>query len=145
MTDKPANKPVSGNSIETIQDVMVNFTASANVDAVYHDPIKHGDHLIIPAAEVFSVIGFGMGSGGETGAAGSDTGSGGGGGGSVFSRPVAVIVSSPQGVRVEPIIDRTKIALAALTTGIFILGSFARLINLRRDIQDVQNEMMETG
>ena len=145
MTDKPANKPVSGNPIETIQDVMVNFTASANVDAVYHDPIKHGDHLIIPAAEVFSVIGFGMGSGGETGAAGGDTGSGGGGGGSVFSRPVAVIVSSPQGVRVEPVIDRTKIALAALTTGIFILGSFARLINLRRDIQEVQNEIMRTG
>jgi hypothetical protein len=58
---------------------------------------------------------------------------------------VAVIVSSPQGVRVEPVIDRTKIALAALTTGIFILGSFARLLNLRRDIQDVQDEMMRTG
>jgi uncharacterized spore protein YtfJ len=58
---------------------------------------------------------------------GSGGGGGGGGGGRVFSRPVAVVVASPEGVRVEPVLDVTKIALAALTAGGFMLATLARM------------------
>ena len=146
MSDESNELQISTSPLRTVQEALENFSASANVDAVFHDPIKHGDNLIIPAAEVFSVMGFGVGTGNETNEQGNDTGgSGGGGGGSVFSRPVAVIVSSPDGVRVDPVFDLTKVALAGLTTGVLILGTLARTLSLRRKIQDVQDDIMKIG
>lgn len=50
-----------------------------------------------------------------------------GAGGSSRGRPIAAIVISPEGVRVEPILDLTKIVLASLTTGAFMLLWLARL------------------
>ena len=49
----------------------------------------------------------------------SGTIGGGGGGGFSMARPVAVISVGPEGVRVEPIVDVTKLGLAFLT----LLGS----------------------
>jgi uncharacterized spore protein YtfJ len=86
-------------------------------------------------------MGFGVG-GGETGELGADSG-GGGGGGSVYSRPVAVIISSPEGVRVDPVFDLTKIALAGMTTGLLMFGMVARLWSLSRKIQDFQDEFLK--
>ena len=128
---------------DTVQNVLTNFTAAANADAVFQKPILHGDQMMIPAAEIVSLVGFGVGEGGETDEQSSDTGGGGAGGGSVFTRPVAVIVASPDGVQIEPVIDLTKIALAGLTTGLIFLGSFLRLLSLRRKIEDVQKEMIK--
>lgn len=54
-------------------------------------------------------------------------GGGGGGGGRVFARPVAVIVSGPDGVRVEPVVDATKIALAFFTALGFMVSMAARM------------------
>ena len=103
--------------------IIEKFLTAASVEAVYGEPIEHGDVLVIPSAEILSVGGFGLGSGGEQ----EDGGSGGGGGGRVFSRPVAVIISEPQGVRVEPIIDATKIALAFFTAIGFMASMAARM------------------
>jgi uncharacterized spore protein YtfJ len=135
---------------QIINRTLENFLSTASSEAVYHEPIKHGNTLIIPAAEVVSVLGFGIGSGessevGEPGKEGnaSGGGSGGGGGGSVYSRPVAVIVSSPEGVRVDPVFDLTKIALAGMTTGVLMFGMVARLLSLGKKIQDVQDEFLK--
>ena len=54
-------------------------------------------------------------------------GGGGGGGGRVFARPVAVIISGPEGVSVEPVVDVTKIALAFFTALGFMVGMAARM------------------
>ena len=54
-------------------------------------------------------------------------GSGGGGGGRVFARPVAVIVSGPDGVIVQPVVDATKIALAFFTALGFMVGMASRM------------------
>ncbi len=100
----------------------------ADVDTVFGEPIRQGETTIIPAAEVITGFGFGFGFG-----RGSDSGDeprheggggGGGGGGSVMARPVAAIVASPDGVRVEPVIDVTKVALAAITAGGFMLATW---------------------
>ena len=119
-------------SYPVIQQTMDKFLAAANVEAVYGEPLVQEDVAIIPTAEVLSVAGFGVGSGygtdqvtGETQVSG---GSGGGGGGKVLSRPVAIIVSSADGVYIEPIVDVTKIALAALTAAGFMIGMVSKMM-----------------
>jgi uncharacterized spore protein YtfJ len=107
----------SASSFDLVEETMDAFFQVADVSAVYGEPVQYGETLIIPTAEVFSVMGFGVGEG--SGSApednGSGFGSGGGGGGKSFSRPVAVIVAGPGGVEVKKVIDVTKIVLAALT------------------------------
>jgi uncharacterized spore protein YtfJ len=129
-------------AIETIQGTMDKFLDSASVYAVYGEPIDHGDTAIIPTAEVLSVMGFGIGGGSgprdEQGEV-QGTGSGGGGGGRVLSRPVAVIVASPEGVRVEPVVDVTKIALAALTAAGFMLGMLLRMRPSTKGLQNLDS------
>jgi len=131
--------------VEMAQDTMDKFLETASVDAVFGIPVQHGDTLIIPSAEILSGMAFGVGYGSGTGepeksegdgdkeaAVVGGSGGGGGGGGRILSRPVAVIVASPQGVRVEPIVDVTKIALAALTAVGFMIGMMLRMMNPRR-------------
>jgi uncharacterized spore protein YtfJ len=136
----------AGQALEATQEVMELFLETASVDRVYGDPIQHGDLVIIPSAEVLAGLGFGMGSGfgddrgspeeGRRGGRGG--GGGGGGGGRTLSRPVAVVIASPEGVRVEPVVDPTKIALAALTAAGFMLGMFFRMSNPRRIRQAIE-------
>ena len=46
-----------------IKEIMDKFVDTASVDAVYGKPVKSGDLIIIPAAEVMCGMGFGMGTG----------------------------------------------------------------------------------
>jgi uncharacterized spore protein YtfJ len=142
----------SAETLDVIELTMDKFLDAADVSAVYGEPIQHGDTIIIPCAEVLSGMGFGMGFGvsshdssdeeeGETkrdggNSANRNEGVGGGGGGRVFSRPVAVIVASPEGVRIEPVFDRTKIALAVLTTAGFMFGMFSRMMRPKRKMYE---------
>jgi uncharacterized spore protein YtfJ len=132
-------------AVDFMQTTMEYFLDAASVDAVYGQPIENGDTLIVPSAEVLAVMGFGVGSGSGTGGkeceedTGSGRGSGGGGGGRVLSRPVAVIISSPEGVRVEPVVDVTKIGLAALTAGAFVFGTMLRLFNPRATMKELKD------
>ena len=118
--------------LDTIQATMDKFLSAADVQAVYGPPVTHGENIVITAAEVLSIAGFGLGSG--SGSPGGDhpeqtgSGSGGGGGGRVLARPVAAIVMSPTGVRIEPIVDVTKIVLAVFTT----LGFMVAMLNQMR-------------
>jgi uncharacterized spore protein YtfJ len=117
-------------AVEKTHQIMRHFLAAADVNAVYGQPVEHGEDLIIPVAEILSLAGFGAGSGGSTGAddpSSNGGGGGGGGGGRVFSRPVAVIVASPDKVRVKPVVDVTKIALAWFTMVGFIFASLVRM------------------
>ena len=122
-------------AVYTVQTTMDKFLSAANVEAVYGQPIREGEHIVIPTAEVLSFAGFGLGSGtgsqgpGETENTGS--GGGGGGGGRVLSRPVAAIVISNTGVRVEPVVDVTKIVLAVFTTLGFMAAMIARMLNAK--------------
>ena len=135
-TTKP-HVPDPASAVNTIQTTLDKFLSAANVEAVYSSPISQGENVVIPAAEVLSIVGFGLGSGGgsqgtteSSNATGS--GGGGGGGGRVLSRPVAAIIMSPDGVRVEPIVDVTKIALAVFTTLGFMATVLSRMRNPRR-------------
>lgn len=130
-------------SIEFAENTLKRLFDAAGVDQVYGKPIKHGDLIIIPAAEVLGGAGFGAGSaqGPVESAQGENivgAGGGAGGGGRVLSRPVAVVVASPEGVRVEPVIDPTKILLGALTASGFILAMMGRMMSPRKAMKAIQ-------
>jgi uncharacterized spore protein YtfJ len=115
-------------SLQIVQTTLQEFLGSADVSKVYGEHIQNGDTIIIPASESAYAMGFGVGAGAGTDdneAGGS--GAGGGGGGWSMARPVAVVVAYPTGVRVEPVIDLTKIGLAALTAAGFMMATLMRM------------------
>ncbi len=116
-----------GQAIDMAQETMEAFIETADVSKVYGEPIVHEDTLIIPAAEVVAGLGFGAGygAGGPEEAGGS--GGGAGGGGKTFSRPVAIIIATKDGVRVEPVVDPTKIAMTFFTALGFMVATIARM------------------
>lgn len=84
----------------------------ARTDAVFGEPLTRGESTVIVASELAVGMGVGFG-GGEEGENGS--GGGGGGGGYALGRPVAVVTVNAQGVRVTPVFDLTKVAIAGIT------------------------------
>jgi uncharacterized spore protein YtfJ len=117
---------------------MLDKIFAARPGAVYGQPVGSGRYTVITAAEVTSGGGFGMGLGlgppsrpgrkaAPTAAAAQpedrQTGGAGGlgGGGGAMGRPVAIIAIGPDGVRVKPVVDVTKVALAGLTAGVCCL------------------------
>jgi len=95
-------------TMNTGLDRLMNLGA----DRVFGEPVRVGDRVVIPAASLEFLGGFGFG--GDRLSNG-----GGGGGGQHAGRPVAVIEAGPTGVRVKPVIDFTRVGLtlvaAALT------------------------------
>jgi uncharacterized spore protein YtfJ len=111
---------------EQATELMEQLFAVAQPGAVFSEPVTVGEYTVITAAEVKVGMGFGYGTGWGTGGGpgeeaeeegeGVGFGGGGGGGGVSGGRPVATITIGPGGVRVEPVVDPTKIALAFFTT-----------------------------
>jgi uncharacterized spore protein YtfJ len=115
---------------ETGVELISRLFDVARPAAVFGEPVTQGEYKVITASEISVGLGYGSGSGGGMGPAPSEgeegeeseekseaMGYGGGGGGGGFSggRPVAVIEIGPNGVRVEPVVDPTKIVLAFFT------------------------------
>ena len=127
-------------TLDDINSTMESFLETASVDRVYGAPIEVGTTKIIPAAENLVIMGFGAGAGYGTAdfesteeksppgeGTGEGGGGGGGGGGRTLSRPVAIVIATPEGVRVEPVADRTKVIMAAITAAGFVAGMFFRM------------------
>jgi uncharacterized spore protein YtfJ len=124
-TNPPEHKGLDASGVERATGAFERILAAGDVAKVYGKPIQKGEMTIIPAAEILAIGGFGAGAG-----SGADPrrggGGGGGGGGRVLARSVAVIVATPDGaVRVQPVIDVTKIALAALTAAGFVIATWS--------------------
>jgi uncharacterized spore protein YtfJ len=129
---------------EQAAELVEKLFAVAQPGAVYGEPVTAEGHTVITASEVSVGMGFGYGIGGGSAGArrrqresedepqdeGSEVGvgSGGGGGGASMGRPVAAITIGPKGVRVDPIVDVTKIALAFFTT----IGSMFMILSKMR-------------
>lgn len=113
-------------------EALTRLVSSADSSKVFGQPVTAGEFTVITASEVASGGGFGSGMGlgpprvrrsevseePDASAAGSTpetVGGGGGGGGGSVGRPVAAIIVTPNGVEVKPVLDVTKVALAALT------------------------------
>jgi uncharacterized spore protein YtfJ len=115
MNEKPA--PVTQPIEEMLERLSVN--------TVFGTPTREGDIIVIPVAEIGVGFGYGHGWGQSPGsvakgageAAGPVEGGGGGGGGGGRARPVGYIRIAPEGVKFEPILDETRIALAGIILG----------------------------
>ncbi len=90
-------------------DRLMNVSA----DRVYAEPVRVGERVVIPAASVEFSGGFGFG--GDTRSNG-----GGGGGGYQAGRPVAIIEAGPDGIRVKPVIDFTRVGLTLVAAAITV-------------------------
>lgn len=132
-------------SQEEGMELLEDLIEVARPQTVFGEPVNAAGYTVIPASEVYVGMGFGygmgagsaveraegepMGEGEERTPAGYGGGGGGGGGGASLGRPVAVISIGANGVRVKPVVDPTKIALALFTT----VGSmFFMLSRMRR-------------
>ncbi|GMR11808.1 MAG: hypothetical protein BMS9Abin28_2653 [Anaerolineae bacterium] len=134
MADKEANLPDIDRTNAVVQETLSKLIDAADVTKVYGRPIKQGDVAVIPASENLTFMAFGVGAGGgtessEDGAVGA--GGGGGGGGRTLSRPVAIVVVTSEGAYVEPVMDPTKVALAAITAAGFMFGMMLRMLRKR--------------
>ena len=126
-------------SQEQARELVEKLFSVAEPGAVFGEPVQVGEHTVITASEVTVGMGFGSGGGfgsgsqaeedGEGNQEGSGGGFGSGGGGGAGGRPVAAIIAGPDGVRIEPIVDVTKLGLAALTT---LGGMFLALNRMRK-------------
>lgn len=94
-------------------DLIAEALRAADPGAVFGEPQAHGKVTVITASELTAGLGVGFGSGGSKG---EGSGAGGGGGGFSGGRPVAVISITEEGVKVEPVVDVTKLGIALFTT-----------------------------
>jgi uncharacterized spore protein YtfJ len=94
-------------SVQILQSLKETFL-TANVKAVYGDPIAAHGKTVIPIAKII----YGYGGGGGTGGVGESSarGEGGGGGGGARAIPVGFIEISDQQSRFVPITDKKKLA-----------------------------------
>jgi uncharacterized spore protein YtfJ len=97
--------------------LLSKLTEAASPDAVFGKPIQQGDITVITANAITAGVGYGIGGSlhGRSKVDNEDyqeVNGGGGGGGSTRARPVAIISIGPEGVKVVPIIDITRICLA---------------------------------
>ena len=127
----------TGEAHERAARILDDLISVANADKVYSDPVVAGDRTVITAAEIQVGMGFGYGLSEavtvSTGRRqrehrGGGPGGGGGGGGHAVGRPVAVVTIEPEGVTVQPVLDRTKIVLTALTAA----GAMGMMMMRRR-------------
>jgi uncharacterized spore protein YtfJ len=120
-TITPAAQQVPQRADELFDKIL----AAAQPTAVFSAPVVSGEYTIITASEVFAGGGFGFGNGtgpanhaktahADAGGSATASGSRGGGGGGSHGRPVAAVIIGPDGVKVKPIVDPTRIALALM-------------------------------
>jgi len=107
------------------------------VNAVFGEPVRQGDVTVIPVAEIRFGFGYGYGSGRgrpEEGGPGTGEGSGGGSGAGGRASPKGYIRVSSEGVRFEPVLDVTRIALAGIAFAawsVFWIGRTLRAVGRR--------------
>lgn len=107
---------------------IAHLTEGCDASAVFGTPETVGDRTYITASTVQKMGGFGFGGGGGVGGEygtdstpGTGGGGGAGGGGNSEGRPVAIIEIGPEGVQVKPVLDFTKIGLAAIAAVLTVL------------------------
>ena len=119
-----------GDYIQSLFDVVEDLRRKANVNAAFGRPVTAEGRTVIPVAEVGYGFGLGFGSAGAEGEEAAE-GEGGGGGGGVRARPLGVVEVTAEGVRVEPVVDEQKIALAGvLLTGWIVYWVARALVHI---------------
>jgi uncharacterized spore protein YtfJ len=127
-------------SLNRLFDTIEKARETAQWRAAFGEPTVIEDKTLIPVSQVGYGFGLGFGQGGPPpdeggeaapGAEGGETaagGEGGGAGGAASSKPLGVIVVSPDGVRFQEVEDEGKIALAGMLVGGLFIYQFAETL-----------------
>jgi len=107
------------------------FKDAAHWRVAFGEPQVIGDKTLIPVAKVG--YGYGLGFGQGTGAPEEEGkqvpgGEGGGGGGTAATKPLGVIVVTPEEVYFEETADESRIALAGILLGALVVWQFAKTL-----------------
>ncbi len=103
-----------------LEPLLDKITSAAQPNVAFSQPLEASGYTVITASEVISSGGFGIG-------ADAQGQGGGGGGGFSMSRPVATIVIGPEGVKIRPVVDVSKLAVAAITAWAGMIVALARM------------------
>lgn len=121
--------------VQRLLDTIGDLRKEANVNACFGEPVTVEGRTIIPVARVG--YGFGVGAGqGPTAEVEDEALSdleevrpgGSGGGGGLTSSPLGVVEVTSQGVRVEPIVDTQRVAIASALVGAWSVFWLARAL-----------------
>ena len=123
-------------SLERMFDTLEGLRSTASVDAAFGKPQEAHGRFMIPVSSVQVGMGMGFGQGdikeqsAEQEQASNEPPGGGGGGGGAGARPIAMIEVTADQTRIHPIVDETKVALAGIALGAWII--FLLLVTVRR-------------
>jgi uncharacterized spore protein YtfJ len=107
-------------SLNRLFDTIEKGRETAHWRAAFGEPTVIDDKTLIPVSQVSYGFGLTFGWGArppEEGGEAAPGGEGRGGGGTASSKPLGVIVVSPDGVRFQEVGDRSRIALAGILLG----------------------------
>jgi uncharacterized spore protein YtfJ len=118
-------------SLNRLFETIEKAGETARWQSAFGEPQTVGDRTIIPVARVG--YGFGLGFGHGTGVPEGETepvseGEGGGGGGGASSKPLGVIVVTPEHVYFEETEDASKLGLVAIGVAGFSIVQFFRTL-----------------
>jgi uncharacterized spore protein YtfJ len=121
-------------SLERMFDTLEGLRSTASVDAAFGKPQETEGRTMIPVSSVQVGMGMGFGQGVTEESIAHEQVSdepptGGGGGGGAGARPVAMIEITADRTIIHPIVDETKVALAGIALGAWVM--FLLMLTLR--------------
>lgn len=130
------------NSVNRLFDIFEGVKESASWRAVFGEPQTQGDTTIIPVASITYGMGMGIGTSGaecEGDAPDGEPAGGAGGGAGALSKPVAIIIVTPEKTSVRPVIDRSMVLIASMCTAAWVVfcwtGVIKKYIKMREAAQ----------
>ena len=129
-------KPVRKDHIDELFTRLDELQKSANVNAVFGQPVQMGEKTVIPIASVR--YGFGLGFGEQEELA-SEANVGGGGGAGAVAKPLGLAEITPESTRVETVVDEQRVIRAGMLLGawsvFWIANALVRILGRsRRDV-----------
>ncbi|MDH3730838.1 MAG: spore germination protein GerW family protein [Acidimicrobiia bacterium] len=118
---------------ETLQDILSNVKDGMTVSKVFGEPYEKNGTTVIPVAAVRG--GGGGGGGGGEGPDGEGEGHGSGGGFGLTARPVGAYVLDEEGVKWEPALDVSRIAIGGQIIAVVALLVVRSLIKSRAKVR----------
>jgi uncharacterized spore protein YtfJ len=104
-------KSVRKDHIDELFTRLDELQKSANVNAVFGQPVQVGEKTVIPIASV--AYGFGLGFGEQEEEA-SEANVGGGGGAGAVAKPLGLAEITPESTRVETVVDEQRVVRAGM-------------------------------
>jgi uncharacterized spore protein YtfJ len=103
--------------VQKLLDALASMREKANVNACFGEPVTVEGRTVIPVARIGYGFGIGVGQG-PTGETEEGTvermGTSGGGGGGITASPLGVIEVTSKGTRIEPVVNKQRVAIASM-------------------------------